>query len=154
MTRDHYGTFYMVTPSSPRDSDCVVETIEYGRSHLDVAKELWTMAGDVARVRAIDAIVYRAFEREDRAVVAADIDELLALLDGLDQRLGETILDERQQVRPERMAHVRRRAVLVNVSEARGPLAAFGVLEGMSRVSELRTMLRTARERGLDVALD
>src|SRR5262249_31990019 len=90
MTRRHYGALYLVTPGQPD----VLETYDDARSHIDVAKELWSLAEDDARAGAIANVVDRAYERESRTLVAADIDELLALLDGLEDALARTITDE------------------------------------------------------------
>ncbi|MGH2897920.1 MAG: hypothetical protein ACRDMZ_04545 [Solirubrobacteraceae bacterium] len=158
MTRRHYGALYLVTPGQPDDPDRrherVIETYEDARSHIDVARELWSLAGDDARAGAIAAVVDRAYERESRTLAAADVDELLALVDGLEDALARTITDKDLNIRDEHLVRVRQRARLIDVDEARGSLASYAVLEGVSRVSALRHILRTARERSMDVALD
>jgi hypothetical protein len=158
MTRRHYGALYLVTPGQPDDPDRwherVTDTYDDARSHIDVARELWSLAEDDARAGAIAAVVNRGYERDNRTLTAADVDELLALLDGLEGALARTITDENLNLRDEHLARVRQRAQLIDVDEGRGSLASHAVLEGISRVSALRHILRTARERGLDVALD
>ena len=159
MTDDYYyGPLYLikrgVTSNPEAKHEDVVETYEHGRSHLDVAKELWSMAGDEAKVDAISAVVRRAFGRDDPVLYSADIEELLGLLAELGDVLKRTIVDDDLNIRPERMAEIRMRAKLIDVGEERGKLASAAVWEGLTRVSALRNILKEARDRGLDVALD
>lgn len=157
-TTRHYGTLYLVAPGHVLDSDRrqedVVEAFQYARSHIDVAKELWSLAGEDSHVHAIDEIVDRAYERESRILSGQDIDELLAQFTGLDDALKRTVIDEEMRIRPERMAEVRKHAQLVDVDEARGDLAFRAIWEALTRVWALRNILTEARQRGLDVAVD
>ena len=129
MTRRHYGALYLVAPGQPDDPD---------RWHE----------------RVTDTYDDRGYERDNRTLTAPDVDELLALLDGLEDALARTITDENLSLRDEHLARVRQRARLIDVDEVRGSLASYAVLEGNSRVSALRHILRTARERSAHVALD
>ena len=158
MTRRYYGTLYLVTPGEQLDPERmyedVVETYPDGTSHIDVARELWSLAGDGARAAAIHEVVLRGRGRDSKKLHADDLEQLLGLLAGLDDALTRTIADGNLEIRPERMAEVRRQARLIDVDEARGDLAKYAVMEGMTRVDTLRDLLSEALERGLDVALD
>src|SRR6266571_9000664 len=107
---------YLIMRNGPTDADIahegVVKTLRDGRTHIDVAKELWSLAGDDARASAIADVVSRAFRREDPVLFAEDIEQMLALLDGdrLEQALKRTITDDKMFIRPERMSEVRQRA--------------------------------------------
>ena len=155
---NYYGTLYLVTPGGTSDPERmhedVVETYQHGRSHIDVAKELWSLAGEDAPAKAIDAVVDHAYERAPHVLVAAEIDELLGLLSGIDDVLRRTVVDNDLKIRPERMPEIRRRARLIDAGEERGDLASGAVWEGLTRVWALRNILKEARDRGLDVALD
>ncbi len=157
MSDRYYGSVYLVTPGEPdpdRMHERVVDAYDHARSHIDVVKELWSIAGDDARASAIDAIVDHAYERDLPILLAAEVDELLTLIDGLEDALTRTVVDEDLYIRPEQMAYVRQHARLIDVGEERGPLTKYGVMEGLSRVRAIRNILREARSRGLDVALD
>jgi len=151
---------YLIMRNGPTDADIahegVVKTLRDGRTHIDVAKELWSLAGDDARASAIADVVSRAFRREDPVLFAEDIEQMLALLDGdrLEQALKRTITDDKMFIRPERMSEVRQRAHFINIHESRGDAAHYAVMEGLGRLSELESILKEARDRELDVALD
>lgn len=158
MNPQYYGPLYLVTRGGTSNPEArhedVVETYRHGRSHIDVAKELWSLAGDAARAEAIAAIVDRAFDRDIPVLFAVDINEMLELLDGMEEALKRTIVDDKMVIRPERMSEVRQRAQLIDVDEERGKLAEVAVMEGVARVSQLEDIFKAARDRGLDVALD
>lgn len=151
---------YLIVRGEPSGADTahegVVKTFHDGRTHIDVVKELWSLAGDDARADAIAGVISRAFTREDPVLFADDIEQLLGLLDAdrLEAALKRTIVDDEMFIRPERMSEVKQRAHFVDVSESRGDAASYAVMEGLGRLSELESILNEARDRGLDVALD
>jgi len=157
MSDDYYGALYLLAPGPPYERDHlherVVEAHDHGFSHLDVARELWSLAGDDARADAIADIIDHAFDRDLPILLPEEVDALVALIDPLPDALTKTFVDEGLVILPERMAQVRAHAKLIDVRESRGPLARYGVAEALSRAFAARNILRDARTRGLDVAL-
>jgi hypothetical protein len=157
MSDEYYGALYLVAPGEPHDrehlSERVVESYDHGWSDLDVARELWSLAGDDARANAIRDLIAAAFERDVAVWLPAGVDALVALIDRLPDALARTVTDDQLLVHPERMAHVRPHAQLIDVRDERGELARYGVAEAVTRAFAARNVLHEARERGLDVAV-
>jgi hypothetical protein len=158
MSDEYYGALYLLAPGEPYDreniSERVVEAYDHGRSHLDVAQELWLLAGDGAKANAIADIIAAAFERDLPVLRPEEVDALVALIDPLPDALARTVADDDLFIRPERMAEVRQYPRFIDVREERGELRKYGLIEAVSRAFAARNILVEARERGLDVSLD
>jgi hypothetical protein len=84
-----------------------------------------------------------------------EVRSLDALLDDMDNAVKTSLfLDERWQVPDERMEELRSRAKLLRLEDRGGRLGSEGVGEGLPEVDELRSFLRQAMERGLNLLLD
>jgi hypothetical protein len=158
MDKRHGGTWYLVPPGWQRQPDDVVddgieESYEDGRSDLYVAMELWGLAGDAERVKQIDAVLDRAYERPEHILNAADIDELLALLDGLEGRLVGTIVDQQHKTRADQLHELRRRTTMFDLDERPGFDVENSIGEGIGRAQSARENLQHARELGLEILL-
>jgi hypothetical protein len=107
-----WGTWYLVPPGwerPPEDASDYgfVESFQYGLSYLHAAMELWGLAGDPERIKQIDAVLDRAYQRPEHILQAADIDELIALLEGLEDRLVGTVVDEHRKIRRDQLPELR-----------------------------------------------
>jgi hypothetical protein len=153
-----WGTWYLVPPGwqrQPDDAadDGIIENFEYGRSFLHAAMELWDLAGDPGRRQQIQAVLNRAFERSEPILNAAEIDELIALLEGLEERLIGTVVDEHRKIRRDQLPELRRRTTMFDLDEQPGYVVENALREGMGRVVDVRENLRHARELGLEILL-
>lgn len=156
----YWGTLYLVRHGANFGVDdaaaAVVKPCDYAWSHIDVAKELWHLAGRDDKARAISdllsSVMTRTDGRADGVMVAEEIQVLLGLLDGLDAALRVNVVDAHDMVPPEKLSELRARVELVDLDESRGPLAAFGVSEALGRVGELRSILEEAISRGLGIS--
>lgn len=152
------GTIYLIRPDwIGEDEDleqAVVESYEPVRSYLQVAPELWGLAGDDERAAAIKALLGRVYERDDVVMVTAEIEALLGLLQGLQEALVGTVVDERWMVRPEQLPALRVRTKTLDLDESRGELAVHAVGEALYGVLWLQKILGEARDKGLWIALD
>jgi hypothetical protein len=153
-----WGTWYLVPPGwerPPEDASDYgfVESFQYGLSYLHAAMELWGLAGDPERIKQIDAVLDRAYQRPEHILQAADIDELIALLEGLEDRLVGTVVDEHRKIRRDQLPELRRRTTMFDLDENAGYIVENALLEGMGRAEAVRDNLRHAREAGLEILL-
>lgn len=149
-----WGAIHLIRPDwvgEDEDRDeAVVESYEPARSFLQVAPELWRLAGDDERAAAIKALFERVYEREPIVMYSAEIEELLGLLDGLqDALIGQVVDEQHWRVRPELLPALRVRTKRLDLDQNEGELG-FEI----SGVSWLQKILREARDQGLWVALD
>jgi hypothetical protein len=148
-----------VPPGWQRQPDDVVEdgieeSYEDGRSDLRAAMELWDLAGDARRGKQIEEVLNRAWRRPEPILNATDIDELIALLDGLEDRLVGTIVDKRFKTRDDQLPELRRRTTMFDLDERPGFDVENSIGEGIGRAQSVRENLRHARELGLEILLD
>jgi hypothetical protein len=127
-------------------TDQLEEIFEYGRSYLRAAMELWDLAGDPGRGKQIEEVLNRAWGRPEPILNAADIDELIALLDGLEDRLVGTVVDEHRKIRRDQLPELRRRTTMFDLDENAGYVVENALLEGMGRAEAVRENLQHARE--------
>jgi hypothetical protein len=158
MDKRHWGTWWLVPPGWQRQPDDVVddgivESFEYAQSYLQAAIELWDLAGDVGRGKQIVEVLNRAYRRPEHILNATDIDELLALLDGLEDRLIGTVVDERRKIRRDQLPELRRRTTMFDLDEIPGYVVENALLEGIGRAEAVRDNLQHAREAGLEILL-
>jgi hypothetical protein len=154
-----WGTWYLVPPGwerPPEDASDYgfVESFQYGRSYLRAAMELWELAGEPGRSHQIEAVLNRTWQRPEPILRAADLDELIALLDGLEDRLIGTVVDAERKIRRDQLPELRRRTTMFDLDENAGYLVENALLEGMGRAEAVRDNLRHAREAGLEILLD
>jgi hypothetical protein len=158
MSERYWGTLYLIDPNwhgNPGDNDVsVLDECRHGNSHIHVAIELWRLAGNEERASSLDKLSLSAFGRENRALSGTEIQEMLNLLEGLEQALLASVVNEYWEVPKERLAELRPRCDLVNLSDGGSQVATDGVREAMSRVVTLRTFLKEGLDRGLLLALD
>ena len=152
-----WGTICLVRPDWDGDSEemdqAVVEAYEPVKSFLDVAPELWRLAGHDERATGIETLVEHVYERERRWMTAPEIEKLLGLLEGLEDALVGEVIDERWMVLPEQLPKLRYRTQSLNLDENRGDRALHAVGEGLYGVMWLQKILQEARDRGLLVSL-
>ncbi|MCG8423131.1 MAG: hypothetical protein MJE77_34950 [Proteobacteria bacterium] len=153
-----WGSLYLVRPDwdGPEEDrdEAEVEEFEYARRFLRVAPELWRLAGDHERAATIEALIDQVYKRERRWMTASEIEELLQMLNGIEDALVGTVVDEHWMLRPEQVPELRARTNFLHLEESRGELAVSGVASGISDVYSLCAILRKARDRGLLVSLD
>jgi hypothetical protein len=134
--------------------EAVVEVLLHGPRYIQVALELWALAGHDDRVKEIEALLEIAHERDLPMLHTEEVEKLNVLLDGLDQALkGRLHLDEAWQIPSERMDEVRSRTQLLHLDDVGGRIGSDGVMEGISEVYELRGFLEQASRRSLNLAL-
>jgi hypothetical protein len=151
-------SIYLIRPDWRGDPDdaheAVVDSLPNGPTYIDVAIELWRLAGNEERAAKVYALTTRAFGRGNKALHTEEIREFHDLLLGLGDALRQTVVDSESMIAPERLPEMRRRTTLVDLGEHRGDLAVYGISEAIGQVCELECFLKKALDRGLYVALD
>jgi hypothetical protein len=156
------SSIYLVLPDWHGDiedvHDSVVDALLHGPRYIRVALELWRLAGQDERAAKIKAVLERAYQNDNTGfspiLNTTDIKEFYDLLDGLDDALKATWLNDKWQVFPELMPEVRRRTTTLDLDDLQGHLASEGVSEGLGDVHSLRDFLKQALDQNLHVALD
>jgi hypothetical protein len=82
------------------------------------------------------------------------IEQLLALLDGLDDAVRTAVLGPDDLVPVDRLPEVRARTRLVDVDEDRGTTATYAVVEALAEVCRLREALEETLAHGLHLLID
>lgn len=158
MTRRYFGTLYLVRPDwhgDPEDAhESVVESYPNGRSHLEVAMELWRVAGVEDRARRMEDVMDRAWERDRPVMDSTDIDEMLQELEGIEPALETSVIGPDWKLSPEQVDELRNKTKLLDLSDIPGHIPTNAMFEAISRVRAAQSILREARERGLHIALD
>ncbi|MCG8422161.1 MAG: hypothetical protein MJE77_29920 [Proteobacteria bacterium] len=149
-----WGTIYLMRPDwdgSDEDIDrAVVEAYEPVKSALDVAMDLWRLAGDHERAAAIEALLEQVYDRDNVTMTKAETEELLRLLDGFEDALFGNVVDkEHWIILPELLPELRACTTYLDLDENNGELG----LE-ISGVLWLQKILREALDRKLLVSLD
>lgn len=156
MSKYAYGTLYLVRPDVDEDSEeHVVDAIDRVSSGIDVAKELWQIAGNPSRSLAIKRAIDDGFDAEGCLIKTETIEELLRLTDGLEAAVRAGVpLDDEGKVSAEKLAELRASTKTLWLDESRGDAAPYGVREGVYAVHRLREVLVRAKQQGLYIAFD
>jgi hypothetical protein len=134
----------------------VVDTFEEGWPALEVASQLWGLLDD-PRQKATKALGERldvAAQREERPIrfKAADLDEAIGLLSGLEDALVGKVIDQDWTFAIDRLEEIRRRAPSLDLSPSRpdGDII-HAVGEGLWLTIALSNFLKQARANGSEV---
>jgi hypothetical protein len=151
------SSIYLIRPDWHGDledtEDYVVEALLHGPRYIAVALELWRLADHEEQAAKIKAILRRGCERSGRILYTEEIKEFYDLLDGLDDALKASLLDENWNIPLERLEEVRRRTREIDLGERPQHRSVKGAEEGLSEVHGLRDFLKQALDQNLHVAL-
>lgn len=151
-------SIYLIRPDWQGERDdlheAVVATLSHGPRYIQIALELWRLVGQEDRAEKIEALVELAHERNYHDLNARQIEQLGALLEGLDDAIKRSWLDDRWQILPHLLSEIRRRTSSLDLDDHQGHLASEGVSEGLASVHDLRDFLKRALDQGLHLALD
>lgn len=157
MTQSEWGTFYLVRPRTTwtaghEDVD-VVRTYPNGPSDARIAEELLRLAGHDALAGQIVTALDRGNGRDPAILQLAEIRALLDALVGLEARVGQALLEKGGTIRPDQLAGVRERAVLLDLGED-NPAVRLEVSNALARVASLAVALEDALAGGLEILMD
>ncbi|MEZ4398529.1 MAG: hypothetical protein R3B06_00815 [Kofleriaceae bacterium] len=118
-----------------------------------MAEELWRLSGHRDRAERISAVLDRVHGRDERVMVTADIDDLIADLEGLEEAATSALCGPDGLLDDEAIASLRMTSEYLYLDEGGPQVPEYAVMEALPKVWALRELLREARTRGLWIAL-
>ena len=116
----------------------VLDSNEIARGFLDVAIELWRLAGHEERASEIENLIISANATDPRRWARAQITRLRELLDGIEQALVGTLTDEQHLLSREKIDELRGRVEAIELGEFPGSNATYAVQEALVYIDRLR----------------
>jgi hypothetical protein len=139
-----------VSDTSPPEVD-VIDSYEKAHDFIEIAMELWRLAGREDRASAIRRVIASSVRYDPDRLERAQIEELRNLLDGLEQALVGTLTDEEHLLSWEKVAELRGRTDALDLSDWFGSLRRDprrAVQEALIYVDHLRTIADEALAAG------
>jgi hypothetical protein len=131
----------------------VLDSNEIARGYLDVAMELWRLAGHEDRASAIQELIYSAQDFEPPRWMRAQITELRALLDGIEQALVGTVTDEHHLLSPEKAEEIRGVEVL-EIGAFPGADPRYAIQSALIYIFHLRNLADEALANDASILFD
>jgi len=132
----------------------VLRTNEIAYGFLEVASELWRLAGHPARAKAIDDVITSAYELEPPRLDKPRIVALGALLNGLEQALVGTLTDDQHLLSREKVDELRETTKTLDFNESFGADAREAVQHALIYVDHLRDILDEALGKDASILFD
>ena len=126
--------------------------IAYG--FLEVASELWRLAGDAARAKQIDDVVVSAYELEPPRLDEARIETLKSLLENLDAAVIGPLTDDQRLLSPAKVEELRGNVKTLEVAGEYGSDPQFAVQSALGLVGNLRAILDEAQTEHASILFD
>jgi hypothetical protein len=132
----------------------VLDSNEIARGFLEVAVELWQLAGREDRASAIEKLITSAYRADPPRWARAQITRLRELLDGLEQALIGPVTDEHHLLSPERIHELRGRVDAIDLGGFPGSNATYAVQEALVYIDRLRDIAEGALESDACILFD
>lgn len=135
----------------------VIDSYDKARGFIEVAMELWRLAGRNDRASAIRRVIVSSVDYEPQRLERAQIEQLRALLDGLEQALVGTLTDEKHLLSEAKVEELRGHAETLDLAETFGSFRQDpreAVQEALIYVYHLRTILNEALAAGACILFD
>ncbi len=133
----------------------VIESYPKAYGFLQIAMELWRLAGRDDHASAIEAVTASSVRYKPRRLERAQIEELRALLDGLEQALIGTVTDEEHLLSEAKVEELRGHTETLDFAEWRGKEGArYAVQEALMYVDHLRSIADDALAAGACILFD
>ena len=142
-----------VSNTDPPEVD-VIESYPKAYGFLEVAMELWRLAGREDRVSAIRRVIASRVDYEPSRLERAQIEALRDLLDGIEQALAGTLTDEEHLLSAAKVEELRDHTKTLDLAEWRGEGARYAVQEALIYVDHLRTIADAALAAGACILFD
>jgi len=142
-----------VSDTDPPDVD-VIESYPKAYGFLQVAMELWTLAGRADRASAIQDVITSRVDYKPRRLERPQIEVLRHLLDGLEEALVGSLTDEQHMLSAAKVEELRGHTETLDVDESRGDLTRHAVDEALIYVHHLRTIADEALAAGASILFD
>jgi len=132
----------------------VISSYDNAYGFIEVAVDLWRLAGRADRAQAIDDVITGAYVHDPPRLDATALSELRRLLEGLEGSLVGTVTDENHLLSMPMVSSLRGRTACLDLDEARGELAREAVIEALVYVSHLRTIIDEALQCNANILFD
>jgi len=143
-----------VSNADPPEVD-VIDSYDKAQGFIEVAMELWRLAGRDDRASAIDDVIASSVDYEPQRLERAQIEALRDLLAGLEQALVGTLTDEEHLLSAAKVEELRGHTKTLDWAEWRGKEGArYAVQEALIYVDHLRTILDEALAAGASILFD
>jgi hypothetical protein len=145
-----------VSSTDPPEVD-VIDSFDTARGFVEVAMELWRLAGRDDRASAIRDVILSSLDYEPRRLERAQIEQLRALLDGLEQALVGTLTDEKHLLSEAKVDELRGHTETLDLSDTFGSLQRdprVAVQEALIYVDHLRSIADDALAAGACILFD
>lgn len=137
-----------VSDTTPPEVE-VIDSYDKAYNFVEIAMELWRLAGRDDRASAIDDVIASAVDYKPRRLERAQIEELRHLLDGLEQALVGTLTDEEHLLSEAKVEELRGHTETLDFAEWRGKEGArYAVQEALIYVDHLRSIANEALAAG------
>jgi len=124
------------------------------RGFIEVAAELWQLAGNPDRAKAIDDVITSAYAFEPARLERDQIAALRDLLEGLEQALVGTLTDEHHMLSAAKVEELRGHVKTLDFNESYGADARRAVQDALVYVDHLRNILDEALAAGACILFD
>jgi hypothetical protein len=145
-----------VSSTDPPEID-VIDSFDTARGFIEVAMELWRLAGREDRASAIRDVILSSLDYEPRRLERAQIEELRALLDGLEQALVGPLTDEAHMMSAAKVEELRGHTETLDLTETFGSIRQDprgAVQEALIYVDHLRAIADDALAAGACILFD
>lgn len=116
----------------------VLGSNEIARGFLEVAVELWQLAGREDRARAIEKLITSAYRTDPPRWARAQITQFRELLDGIEQALRGTVTDEQHLLSREKIDELRGRVEAVDIDDYPFADPTYAIQSALVYIDRLR----------------
>jgi len=132
----------------------VLEQYDIAYGFIEVAIELWRLAGSPDRAKAIDDVITSAYAFEPARLERDQLAALRDLLEGLEQALVGTLTDEHHMLSAAKVEELRGHVKTLDFNESYGADARRAVQDALVYVDHLRNILDEALAAGACILFD
>jgi hypothetical protein len=141
-----------VSDTDPPEID-VIDSYDKAYGFVEVAIELWRLAGRGDRASALEDVIASAVDYRPRRLERSQIEVLCNLLDGLEQALVGTLTDEAHLLSAAKVEELRGRTETLDLNESYGRDAREAVQEALIYVEHLRSIAEDALAAGASILI-
>jgi hypothetical protein len=132
----------------------VLDEYDIAYGFFEVAQELWRLAGRADRAEAIEDVLLSSVRYKARRLDKDHIVALREALEGLEDALKATVIDEHEMLSMEKVSELRGRTKNLDLDESRGELARYAVSEALFYVDHLRRIAAEALAADAQILFD
>lgn len=132
----------------------VLEEYDIAYGFFEVAQELWRLAGREDRAEAVEDVLLSSVRYKARRLDREHIVALREALEGLEDALKQTVIDEHELLSMDKVNELRGKTGVLDLDESRGELARSAVSEALFYVDHLRRIADEALAADAQILFD